>query len=151
MLNSKKHIVLSLLSVLSLTASARQNIYHKGWIDFNKNGKMDVYENLSAPIMERVSDLLAQMTTEEKTCQLATLYGSKRVLKDWEPTAAWKNCVWKDGIANIDEQANGIGRVGSRRPRGKTVSGRTELPISTNRRTASAAAEASIPFPTRKA
>jgi len=81
MLNSKKHIVLSLLSVLSLTASARQNIYHKGWIDFNKNGKMDVYENPSAPIMERVSDLLAQMTTEEKTCQLATLYGSKRVLK----------------------------------------------------------------------
>ena len=74
---------------------------------------MDVYENPSAPIMDRVSNLLSQMTIEEKTCQLATLYGSKRVLKDWEPTVAWKNSIWKDGIANIDEQANGIGRGGS--------------------------------------
>jgi len=24
---------------------AQKNIYHKGWIDFNKNGKMDVFED----------------------------------------------------------------------------------------------------------
>ena len=30
------------------------SIYHKGWIDFNKNGKMDVYEDPSSPIDERV-------------------------------------------------------------------------------------------------
>ena len=90
-----------------------KGIYHKGWIDFNKNGKMDVYENPSASITDRVKDLLSQMTVEEKTCQMATLYGSGRVLKDAWPTPQWKQAIWKDGIANIDEQANGLGTFGS--------------------------------------
>lgn len=88
-------------------------IYKKGWIDFNKNGVMDVYEDPSAPLEARVHDLLSQMTLEEKTCQMATLYGSGRVLKDSLPTPQWKMEVWKDGIANIDEQANGLGRFRS--------------------------------------
>ena len=88
-------------------------IYKKGWIDFNKNGVMDVYEDPSAPLEARVKDLLSQMTMEEKTCQMATLYGSGRVLKDSLPTEQWKNEIWKDGIANIDEQANGLGKFGS--------------------------------------
>ena len=53
------------------------------------------------------------MTMDEKTCQLATLYGSGRVLSDSLPTSEWKNEIWKDGIANIDEQANGLGTFGS--------------------------------------
>ena len=77
-------------------------IYHKGWIDFNKNGRKDIYEDPSRPRDERVADLLSRMTMEEKTCQLATLYGSGRVLKDSLPTPQWKNEIWKDGIANID-------------------------------------------------
>ncbi|MCF0159601.1 MAG: glycoside hydrolase family 3 protein [Bacteroidaceae bacterium] len=84
------------------------SIYHKGWIDFNKNGKMDVYEDPSSPIDERVEDLLSQMTLEEKSMQLVTLYGYGRVLKDSLPTPRWKNEVWKDGIANIDEMLNGV-------------------------------------------
>ena len=47
------------------------------------------------------------MNLDEKTCQLATLYGYKNVLKDALPTDEWKTEVWKDGIANIDEQLNG--------------------------------------------
>jgi beta-glucosidase len=47
------------------------------------------------------------MTLEEKTCQTATLYGYNRVLKDELPTPEWKNQIWKDGIANIDEHLNG--------------------------------------------
>ena len=31
-------------------------MYKKGWIDFNKNGKMDVYEDPSAPLDERIED-----------------------------------------------------------------------------------------------
>ncbi|MDR2626467.1 MAG: glycoside hydrolase family 3 C-terminal domain-containing protein, partial [Dysgonamonadaceae bacterium] len=89
-----------------------QGIYKKGWIDFNKNGVKDIYEDPSAPVDARVADLLSQMTMNEKTCQLATLYGSGRVLKDKEPTPAWENEIWKDGIANIDEQANGLGSFG---------------------------------------
>ena len=95
----------------SLTSEA--SIYHKGWIDFNKNGIMDIYEDPSMPIDKRVSDLVSRMTMEEKTCQLATLYGSGRVLTDSLPTDVWTNEIWKDGIANIDEQANGLGTYGS--------------------------------------
>ena len=44
---------------------------------------------------------------------MATLYGSGRVLKDAWPTAEWSKEIWKDGIGNIDEQANGLGKFGS--------------------------------------
>src|SRR5574338_18718 len=85
-----------------------KSIYHAGWIDLNKNGKKDIYEDLSQPVEKRVADLLSQMTLEEKTCQLATLYGYGRVLKDELPVAQWKKEVWKDGIANIDEDLNAV-------------------------------------------
>ena len=91
-------------------------IYHEGWIDFNKNGVKDAYEDASRPVEERVKNLLSQMTLEEKTCQLATLYGSGRVLADAQPTASWTNEVWKDGIANIDEELNGVGVCGKTHP-----------------------------------
>jgi beta-glucosidase len=48
------------------------------------------------------------MTVDEKTCQMATLYGYKRVLKEEMPAPSWKNEVWKDGIANIDEELNSL-------------------------------------------
>ena len=66
--------------------SFSQSIYHNGWIDFNKNGKMDIYEDPTQPIEKRVNDLLSQMNVNEKTCQCATLYGYKRVLMDELPT-----------------------------------------------------------------
>jgi beta-glucosidase len=104
----KLPLLLPLLG-LALSASAQQkNIYHKGWVDFNKNGRMDVFEDPSQNIDKRVADLLSQMTVEEKTCQMATLYGYKRVLKDEMPVANWKNEIWKDGIANIDEELNNL-------------------------------------------
>src|SRR5215212_5090918 len=98
-------IALSLITIISF--GQQKNIYQKGWIDFNKNGKMDVYEDPTAPVDKRVEDLLSQMTLEEKTCQMATLYGYGRVLKDALPQPSWKNEIWMDGIANIDEHLNG--------------------------------------------
>src|SRR5258705_220004 len=89
--------------------SPRKDIFHIVWIDLNKNGRMDVYENPKIDVERRITDLLSQMTLEEKTCQTATLYGYNRVLKDELPTPAWKNQIWKDGIANIDEHLNGGG------------------------------------------
>jgi beta-glucosidase len=64
------------LSVGNIFAGSTKDIYKKNWIDFNKNGVKDVYEDPAAPIEARVADLLSQMTLEEKTCQMATLYGS---------------------------------------------------------------------------
>lgn len=86
----------------------KSDIYHKGWIDFNKNGKMDIYENPLAPVDKRVEDLLSQMNLNEKSCQMATLYGYRRILKDSQPTPEWHNEIWKDGIANIDENLNNV-------------------------------------------
>jgi beta-glucosidase len=84
------------------------NIYNKGWIDFNKNGVKDVFEDSAQTVDARVSDLLSQMTIEEKTSQMVTLYGYSRILQDELPTEEWKNSAWKDGIANIDEHLNTI-------------------------------------------
>ncbi|KIO77563.1 glycosyl hydrolase family 3 [Pedobacter lusitanus] len=85
-----------------------KTIYHNGWVDFNKNGKMDIFEDPSKAVELRVNDLLSQMTLDEKTCQTATLYGYGRVLKDELPGPGWKSEIWKDGIANIDEELNGL-------------------------------------------
>ena len=80
------------------------------WIDYNKNGKMDIYEDSTKSIEERVEDLLSQMTLDEKTMQMVTLYGYTRVLPDALPVERWKKEYWKDGIANIDEHHNGVER-----------------------------------------
>ena len=121
----KTEIMAALLAcLLSVPAVARQcpkpgekvtefehldhRMYRDGWIDFNKNGKMDVYENPRAPLEDRIEDLISQMTIEEKTCQMVTLYGYKRVLQDDLPSPEWKNRLWKDGIGAIDEHLNGF-------------------------------------------
>src|SRR5690348_17749661 len=101
--------IILLLSIYPPDQSAKKEIYHPGWIDLNKNGRMDVYENPKVDIDKRITDLLSQMNLDEKTCQTATLYGYNRVLRDELPTPDWKNQIWKDGIANIDEHLNGWG------------------------------------------
>src|SRR3954465_9258130 len=100
----KNFLAILFCLAFNLSFAQQKNIYHKGWIDFNKNGKMDLFEDPSQPVDKRVEDLLSQMNLEEKSCQMATLYGYGRVLKDEMPTPNWKNEIWKDGIANIDEE-----------------------------------------------
>ena len=90
----------------------KSEMYKKGWTDFNKNGVKDVYEDPNASLDARIEDLLSQMTLEEKTCQMVTLYGYKRVLKDDLPTPEWKQMLWKDGIGAIDEHLNGFQQWG---------------------------------------
>jgi len=97
-----------LLFLLVGIKSKAQNIYHDTWIDFNKNGSKDIFEDPNNTVEDRVADLLSQMNVNEKTCQMVTLYGYSRVLEDELPTEEWKSRVWKDGIANIDEHLNTI-------------------------------------------
>ncbi|WP_420603194.1 glycoside hydrolase family 3 N-terminal domain-containing protein [Flagellimonas sp.] len=92
------------MSVLAQT----KKIYHKGWIDFNKNAVKDVYEDQGETIERRLDNLISLMTMEEKTMQLVTLYGYGRVATDELPTEGWKQELWKDGLANIDEASNGV-------------------------------------------
>jgi len=91
-------------------APPRAAMYHGTWIDLNKSGQMDPYEDPSQPVDRRIDDLVARMTSEEKSCQMATLYGYTSVLKDELPTPEWKLAIWKDGIGNIDEHLNGYTR-----------------------------------------
>ena len=57
-----------LLAMASATDTS--SIYHQGWIDFNKDGRKNVYEDPSQPVDKRVEDLLKRMTLEEKIGQL---------------------------------------------------------------------------------
>lgn len=110
-------LVLSAVITTQFCQAQTGKIYQKGWIDFNKNGKKDVFEDPQQPIEKRVENLLSLMTLDEKTCQTATLYGYGRVLKDELPTPEWKHQIWKDGIANIDEHLNGL----AYHPQSKTI------------------------------
>ena len=53
-----------------------------------------------------IEKILSEMTLEEKTCQMVTLYGYRRVLEDQLPTPEWKERIWKDGMGAIDEHLN---------------------------------------------
>jgi beta-glucosidase len=99
-------ILFGLCITIVKAGNNKNSIYHNSWIDFNKNGRKDPYENQELSNEKRIEDLLKRMTLEEKTCQMATLYGYGNVLDDELPTSEWKQRIWKDGIANIDEHLN---------------------------------------------
>lgn len=44
----------------------RTEMYKKGWIDFNKNGIKDVYEDPLDPIDARIENLISEMTLEKR-------------------------------------------------------------------------------------
>ena len=48
-------------------------IEQAGWLDLNKNGRKDRYEDPAQPLAKRVENLLSQMTQEEKIGQLNQL------------------------------------------------------------------------------
>jgi beta-glucosidase len=77
--NFLKFLFLTLVLVLEMGSNtpdvSNSSPYHTDWIDFNKNGKQDRYENPKLSNEERIIDLMAQMTLEEKVGQLLTPYG----------------------------------------------------------------------------
>jgi len=48
----------------------KPEMHHRGWIDLNKNGAKDAYEDPALPTETRVADLLARMSREERVGQL---------------------------------------------------------------------------------
>ena len=66
-----KHLLISGCLFFALAVLASETaINHDGWIDLNKNGAKDVYEDPSQPAEKRVADLLGRMTLDEKIGQL---------------------------------------------------------------------------------
>ena len=91
----KQNIIVAILIAASLPLTGQESfksyepsgkIYRNGWIDLNKNGRKDIYEDPSQTVDRRIDDLLSQMTVEEKTCQMVTLYGYGRILQDDLPS-----------------------------------------------------------------
>ena len=100
-------LIILFFSFSYMLASSNKDIYYKDWIDFNKNNKKDIYEDPIRSHDERADNLVSQMSLEEKAAQLATLYGYGAVLQDRLPSEAWKDSIWRFGLANIDEQLSG--------------------------------------------
>lgn len=57
------------------------------FLDRNNNGKLDIYENPNEPVEKRVSDVLSQMTLEEKLHLLKGSGISSAMGSDYIPTA----------------------------------------------------------------
>lgn len=77
--NLKRSISISILVISCLNLSAQETtridekfitVGNLKFRDFNKNGKLDLYEDARLPDEERAKDLLSKMTLEEKLVQL---------------------------------------------------------------------------------
>lgn len=66
-------IIIATLLLLPIAAQAQDKMIKIGkqeFRDFNKNGKLDVYEDYRQPARKRAENLLSQMTMQEKVVQL---------------------------------------------------------------------------------
>ena len=63
-------LLICLFAAFIVSAADTNSIYRSGWIDLDKNGSKDIYEDPSQPVAKRVNDLLKRMTLEEKIGQL---------------------------------------------------------------------------------
>ena len=77
--------LIGIVLAISVQAAVVPDMYRDGWIDFNKNGTKDVFEDPAQPLEKRVADLLGQLTLEEKIGQMhQTTYdtGAEKLYKD---------------------------------------------------------------------
>src|SRR3954465_5749912 len=83
---SRRIILFNLIVCITIlsTASAQQDTTERfiavgnlRFRDFNKNGKLDVYEDYRKPVEQRAQDLLSKMTMEEKLVQLQSPWEGK--------------------------------------------------------------------------
>lgn len=87
---------------LSLLAEEAPTLTRDGitFRDLNKNGKLDIYEDPRRPIGERIEDLLAQMTLEEKAGMMfQTMIGMNKNGTILEKTGLWPLPQTSDMIA----------------------------------------------------
>ena len=76
--------------------------------DFNKNGKLEIYEDYRQPMEKRVQDLLSKMTVQEKVAQLESPWFSKSKLftrNAFDSTKARTN--FSNGIGEILQISHG--------------------------------------------
>jgi beta-glucosidase len=97
------------------TASAQQDTPEKFVVvgnlrfrDFDKNGKLDVYEDYRKPNEQRAQDLLSRMTLQEKLAQLKCPYAEKEKLyKDNRFNPHFASEMFPDGLGEIHRVSEG--------------------------------------------
>ena len=72
---------------LEQTSFTELHLNGQTFLDRNSNGKLDIYENPNEPLEKRVSDVLSQMTLEEKLHLLKGSGISSAMGSDYVPTA----------------------------------------------------------------
>ena len=87
-----KHKLIICISALCLglagnVQAQNKKMYRNGWIDFNKNGVKDIYEDPSQPVEKRVADLLSQMSVVFSSTDIW-----KRKPANWQPFTATDVC-----------------------------------------------------------
>ena len=85
----------ALLIAVVTTSASPTAIYHEGWIDLNKNGKKDVYEDPAQTPEKRVADLLKRMTLDEKIGQLFQAY------RESDAEAVYGNLLRQGGVGSF--------------------------------------------------
>jgi beta-glucosidase len=110
-----KHAFLSGGLFFALAVSAAEpSIYHDGWIDLNKNGQRDVYEDPAQPVQKRVADLLKRMTLAEKIGQLQQLDRNTNApadFTDWLRSGAAGSFLGGSELIETPAQRNGLQHI----------------------------------------
>jgi beta-glucosidase len=110
-----KHAFLAGCLFFALTVSAAEpSIYHDGWIDLNKNGEKDVYEDPAQPVQKRVADLLKRMTLAEKIGQLQQLDRNTNApadFTDWLRSGAAGSFLGGSELIETPRQRNGLQHI----------------------------------------
>jgi len=73
-ITSIKYGLATFLATVVMASASPTTLDHGTWIDLNKNGRKDVYEDPTQPPEKRVADLLKRMTLDEKIGQLFQAY-----------------------------------------------------------------------------
>src|SRR5690606_20774910 len=81
------------------------------------------YWNASLPVEQRVADLLARMTLDEKVAQIITVWNSKNLIQneDYTFSATKAAQVYPNGIGQIARPSDTLGPVSPRVERRRTI------------------------------
>jgi beta-glucosidase len=116
-----KHAFLAGCLFFALAVSAAEpSIYHDGWIDLDKNGRLDVYEDPAQPVQKRVADLLKRMTLAEKIGQLQQLdrnTNSPADFTDWLRSGAAGSFLGGSELIETPGQRNALQHIAVERSR----------------------------------
>ena len=101
------------LSMAAVTTTSAQDgkfitVGKQQFRDFNKNGKLDVYEDYRQPAKKRAEDLLRQMTMEEKLVQLQCPWmGKAKLFKKNKFNAERSKNAYPHGVGEVFRVSDG--------------------------------------------